>query len=74
MEYLIEPERTAEFSSAKQYITGTSWQRSAGDFWQREELPIKHMILPLVAGALIVVSWPKPEHGLGSPARFAILP
>ncbi len=27
------------------------------------------------AGALIVVSWPKPEHGLGFPARaFAILP
>jgi kynurenine formamidase len=26
-------------------------------------------------GALIVVSWPKPEHGLGFPARaFAILP
>ena len=27
------------------------------------------------SGALIVVSWPKPEHGLGFPARaFAILP
>ena len=26
-------------------------------------------------GALIVVTWPKPEHGLGFPARaFAILP
>ena len=26
-------------------------------------------------GALIVVSWPKPKHGLGFPARaFAILP
>jgi kynurenine formamidase len=28
-----------------------------------------------VTGALIVVTWPKPEHGLGFPARaFAILP
>jgi hypothetical protein len=43
----IEPERAAEFARAMQYITGASWQRSAGDFWQREELPIKHMILPL---------------------------
>jgi kynurenine formamidase len=26
-------------------------------------------------GALIVVTWPKPKHGLGFPARaFAILP
>jgi kynurenine formamidase len=28
-----------------------------------------------VTGALIVVTWPKPEHGLGFHARaFAILP
>jgi kynurenine formamidase len=26
-------------------------------------------------GAIIVVTWPKPDHGLGFPARaFAILP
>lgn len=41
--------------------------------WQIEVMA--HLDEAPATGALIVVSWPKPEHGLGFPARaFAILP
>jgi kynurenine formamidase len=41
--------------------------------WQIEVMA--HLDEVPEAGALIVVTWPKPEHGLGFPARaFAILP
>jgi kynurenine formamidase len=41
--------------------------------WQIEVMA--HLDEVPATGALIVVSWPKPEHGLGFPARaFAILP
>jgi kynurenine formamidase len=41
--------------------------------WQIEVMANLDKVPP--TGALIVVTWPKPEHGLGFPARaFAILP
>lgn len=41
--------------------------------WQIEAMA--HLDEVPATGALIVVTWPKPEHGLGFPARaFAILP
>lgn len=41
--------------------------------WQIEVMA--HLDQVPATGALIVVTWPKPEHGLGFPARaFAILP
>jgi kynurenine formamidase len=49
-----------------------SWLLQHGH-WQIEVMANLDQVPP--TGALIVVTWPKPDHGLGFPARaFAILP
>jgi kynurenine formamidase len=53
-------------------LKSESWLLNHGH-WQIEVLDNLDMV-PAI-GALIVVTWPKPQHGLGFPARaFAILP
>ena len=53
-------------------LDAESWLLQHGH-WQIEVMANLDQLPP--TGALIVVSWPKPDHGLGFPARaFAILP
>ena len=54
------------------HLDSEAWLLKHGH-WQIEVMANLDQVPP--TGALIVVSWPKPEHGLGFPARaFAILP
>ncbi|MGA2410927.1 MAG: cyclase family protein, partial [Candidatus Binataceae bacterium] len=53
-------------------LTSETWLLRNGH-WQIEGMANLDKVP--ATGALIVVTWPKPEHGLGFPARaFAILP
>ncbi|HVC43532.1 MAG TPA: cyclase family protein [Candidatus Binataceae bacterium] len=53
-------------------LASEAWLLTHGH-WQIEVMAHLDRVPP--TGALIVVSWPKPRHGLGFPARaFAILP
>jgi kynurenine formamidase len=53
-------------------LKSESWLLNHGH-WQIEVMANLDRVP--ATGALIVVTWPKPEHGLGFPARaFAILP
>ena len=53
-------------------LQSESWLLKHGH-WQIEVMANLDQLPP--TGALIVVTWPKPDHGLGFPARaFAILP
>ena len=55
-----------------EHLDSEAWLLKHGH-WQIEVMADLDQVPP--TGALIVVSWPKPEHGLGFPARaFAILP
>ena len=55
-----------------EHLDSEAWLLKHGH-WQIEVMANLDQVP--ATGALIVVSWPKPEHGLGFPARaFAILP
>jgi kynurenine formamidase len=59
-------------TDASEDLKSEKWLLTHGH-WQIEVMA--HLDEAPATGALIVVSWPKPEHGLGFPARaFAILP
>lgn len=61
----LDTDTTKEMLSEKWLLTHGHWQIEA--MAHLDEVP--------VTGALIVVTWPKPRHGFGFPARaFAILP
>ena len=61
----LDTDDTADLESEKWLLTHGHWQIEG----------MAHLDQVPAAGALIVVSWAKPEHGLGFPARaFAILP
>lgn len=61
----LDTDTTKDMQSEKWLLTHGHWQIEA--MAHLDEVP--------QTGALIVVTWPKPEHGLGFPARaFAILP
>jgi kynurenine formamidase len=59
-------------TDSTQDLKSESWLLNHGH-WQIEVMANLDKVP--VTGALIVVTWPKPDHGLGFPARaFAILP
>lgn len=61
----LDTDATANLQSEKWLLMHGHWQIEG----------MAHLDQVPATGALIVVSWPKPEHGLGFPARaFAILP
>jgi kynurenine formamidase len=61
----MDTDTSADLRSEKWLLTHGHWQIEA----------MAHLDQVPQTGALIVVTWPKPEHGLGFPARaFAILP
>ena len=61
----MDTDTTDELKSESWLLRHGHWQIEVMD--NLDQVP--------ATGALIVVSWPKPEHGLGFPARaFAILP
>jgi kynurenine formamidase len=61
----MDTDTTADLKSETWLLTHGHWQIEV--MANLDRVP--------ATGALIVVSWPKPEHGLGFPARaFAILP
>lgn len=61
----LDTDTTKDMRSEKWLLTHGHWQVEA--MAHLDQVPAK--------GALIVVTWPKPRHGLGFPARaFAILP
>jgi kynurenine formamidase len=61
----MDTDTTGDLKSETWLLTHNHWQIEV----------MANLDLVPATGALIVVSWPKPEHGLGFPARaFAILP
>lgn len=61
----LDTDTTKDMLSEKWLLTHGHWQIEA----------MAHLDQVPATGALIVVTWPKPRHGLGFPARaFAILP
>jgi kynurenine formamidase len=61
----MDTDVTEDLRSEKWLLTHGHWQIKVMAHF--DEVP--------PTGALIVVTWPKPRHGLGFPARaFAILP
>jgi kynurenine formamidase len=61
----MDTDTSEDLASEKWLLTHGHWQIEA----------LAHLDDVPETGALIVVSWPKPRHGLGFPARaFAILP
>jgi kynurenine formamidase len=61
----LDTDTSKEYRSEKWLLTHGHWQIEA----------MAHLDAVPATGALIVVTWPKPKHGLGFPARtFAILP
>lgn len=61
----MDTDTSEDLKSEKWLLTHGHWQIEV--MAHLDEVP--------ATGALIVVAWPKPEHGLGFPARaFAILP
>lgn len=61
----MDTDTSKNLESEKWLLTHGHWQIEA----------MAHLDKTPATGALIVVTWPKPRHGLGFPARaFAILP
>ena len=61
----MDTDTSEDLKSEKWLLTHGHWQIEV--MAHLDEVP--------ATGALIVVTWPKPKHGLGFPARaFAILP
>jgi kynurenine formamidase len=61
----MDTDTSKNLASEKWLLTHGHWQIEA----------MAHLDKAPAVGALIVVTWPKPRHGLGFPARaFAILP
>jgi kynurenine formamidase len=61
----LDTDTSKELKSEKWLLTHGHWQIEG----------MAHLDQAPATGALIVVTWPKPKHGLGFPARaFAILP
>lgn len=61
----LDTDTSKDLKSEKWLLTHGHWQIEA----------MAHLDAVPATGALIVVTWPKPKHGLGFPARaFAILP